>query len=58
MTVMLTERGRLAALEGRAAVEGVDERLRSRVGAESIAHAHVALEALIDINDEREFQNS
>jgi DNA-binding MarR family transcriptional regulator len=32
MTVTLTERGRLAALEGRAAVERVDEQLRSRAG--------------------------
>jgi DNA-binding MarR family transcriptional regulator len=49
LTVSLTERGRLAARAGRAAVERVDAELAARVGAEHLAHTRATLAALIDL---------
>jgi DNA-binding MarR family transcriptional regulator len=48
LTVSLTERGRGAAEAIRAAVEGVDAELLSRVGPEYVAHTRATLAALIE----------
>jgi DNA-binding MarR family transcriptional regulator len=53
LTVELTERGRVAFAAGRAAVEEVDEQLTERIGADYVAHARVALGALIDVGLDR-----
>jgi DNA-binding MarR family transcriptional regulator len=53
LTVELTERGRVAFAAGRAAVEEVDGQLRERIGADYVAHARVALGAIIDVGLDR-----
>ena len=58
LTVELTERGRVAFAAGRAAVEEVDEQLTERIGADYVAHARVALRALIDVGLDRAAQSA
>jgi DNA-binding MarR family transcriptional regulator len=58
LTVELTERGRVAFAAGRAAVEEVDEQLTERIGADYVAHARVALGALIDVGLDRAAQSA
>jgi DNA-binding MarR family transcriptional regulator len=48
MTVTLTDRGRLAAATGRAAVERVDAALADRVGADAIAVTRATLGDLVE----------
>lgn len=53
LRIALTERGEMAAAEGRRAVEAVDEELQRRIGEQRLRDARIALAALIDIGDER-----
>jgi DNA-binding MarR family transcriptional regulator len=48
MTVALTERGRLAAVAVREAVQDVDAQVARRVGADSVTRTRATLAALID----------
>lgn len=52
LRIALTERGQMAAEEGRKAVDSVDEELRRRVGEGCIASMRLALASLIDIAEE------
>jgi DNA-binding MarR family transcriptional regulator len=49
MTVTLTDRGRLAARTGRAAVDRVDTALAKQVGADAIASTRATLGALMNL---------
>jgi DNA-binding MarR family transcriptional regulator len=54
LNVDLTERGAAAASAVRDAVDGIDEVLRERVGADYIAHTRVTLGVLADLRERTE----
>jgi DNA-binding MarR family transcriptional regulator len=49
MTVTLTDRGRLAARTGRAAVERIDAALAEQVGADAVSRTRATLGALMEL---------
>jgi DNA-binding MarR family transcriptional regulator len=53
MTVTLTDRGRLAAATGRAAVDRMDADLVARVGTEAVTRTRATLGALVELHDDQ-----